>query len=123
MSKKILLVDDEEAILDLMSISLSKEGYVIDTALNGLQAIELMKGQDFDLMITDLLMPEMSGMSLIQQVAHDCPEMKIIAITGGGNVYAGNYLEQAITAGAISIIRKPFTLTDFLEGVQKVIDS
>jgi DNA-binding NtrC family response regulator len=119
---KILLVDDEKAILDLMALSLKKKGHSVMTALNGLVGCEVLAANSFDILITDLIMPEMSGIKLIEHVRHRYPEMKIIAVTGGGKVYSEDYLLQAITAGAQTIIRKPFTITGFLDGVQKVID-
>ncbi|NTU54550.1 MAG: response regulator [Chlorobiaceae bacterium] len=119
---RILLVDDEKAILDLMALSLKKRGHSVVTALNGLQGCALLADQVFDLMITDLIMPEMSGMSLIQHVTIHYPDMKVIAVTGGGKVHSEDYLLQALAAGAQAIIRKPFTISGFLDRVEKVLN-
>lgn len=119
---QILLVDDEKAILDLMAMSLKKRGYSVVMASNGLQGCALLAEEVFDLLITDLIMPEMSGMSLIQHVTIHYPDMKVIAITGGGKVHSEDYLLQALDAGARAIIRKPFTIKSFLEGVETVLN-
>lgn len=120
---RILLVDDEKAIVDLMALSLKKKGHSVMTASNGLKGCQILAEHVFDLLITDLIMPEMSGINLIENVSLLYPEMKVIAITGGGKVYTEDYLLQALTAGAQTIIRKPFTISAFLDAVQKVLDS
>jgi len=105
MPKRILIVDDEESMRDTLEIMLRKEGFEADSAESGAQALERIGEQDFDLVITDLKMPGMSGIELIEQLTVLRPDISIIVMTA----YATK--GQAITAlnlGASFFIEKPF---------------
>lgn len=80
--KKILLVDDEKSIRKTFRILIEKEGYSVSTAENAMQALQLMKTEDFDLVITDTIMPKMSGLELTKTIRKDNSNIPIIVITG-----------------------------------------
>ena len=120
---RILLVDDEPDILDLMAIFLEKHGDIVVKSTSAGTAIALLAGEFFDLVITDMVMPVMSGMELIRHVQAKSHGTKIIAISGGGKVLLDDYLDEAASAGACAILRKPFSMTDFLERVRYVMDA
>ena len=104
MTKKILVVDDEKSMRDTLHIMLEKEGFNVDTAFNGLDALEKFKKGHYDLVLTDLKMPEYNGIKLIEEITSQS-DTPIIIMTA----YATK--EEAIKAlnlGASFFIEKPF---------------
>ncbi|MCI0504920.1 MAG: response regulator, partial [Gammaproteobacteria bacterium] len=82
---RILVVDDEEHIANLIRDCLIAEGHEVITANNGLLAYHIIKKSDFDLLVTDIIMPEMDGLELIQKVKKIKPRTRIIAMSAGGD--------------------------------------
>ncbi|MFQ6110343.1 MAG: response regulator, partial [Candidatus Aminicenantales bacterium] len=68
---KLLIIDDERSILDLLSVVFRKEGYHVETALSASKALELIEKQDFDLVLSDIKLPEMSGMEILRRVKRE----------------------------------------------------
>lgn len=120
---RILLVDDEKDILDLMSDILESEGHTSISAPDGATAFALLKTQSFDLVITDMIMPGISGMNVIDHIRENCPGTRVIVISGGDKVMPGDYLEHAASSGSTVIIRKPFSLTEFMDSVRAVTNT
>lgn len=107
---KILIVDDDQIILDVMDLWLKSKGHSISQAHDGDEALDLLHAEDFDLMITDLIMPRTEGIQLILEVRRTHKVMGIIAISSGGkkgSEKAGNYLNAAEKLGADAILAKP----------------
>ena len=107
---RILIVDDERPITDLLASFLSSQGYFCETATNGRTALEMVSQNHFDVVITDIVMPEMDGITLIQKLSHQFPHLFIMVITG---CYDEKTMESAATAGAHEFIKKPFSLAEF----------
>ncbi len=104
MKGHILVVDDEQETCDLLELSLGRHGFKVTTSTNAQRALELVAEQDFDVVLTDLSMPEMSGLDLCERVLGTRPDMPVVVITGQGS------LETAIGAirvGAYDFITKP----------------
>ncbi len=104
MKGHILVVDDEQETCDLLEMSLGKHGFKVTASTNAARALELVAEQDFDVVLTDLSMPEMSGLDLCERVLGTRPNMPVVVITGQGS------LETAIGAlrvGAYDFITKP----------------
>jgi two-component system, NtrC family, response regulator HydG len=104
MKGHVLIVDDEQETCDLLEMSLVRHGFKVTTSTNALRALELVGSQDFDVVLTDLGMPEMSGLDLCERVLGTRPNMPVVVITGQGS------LETAIGAirvGAYDFITKP----------------
>jgi two-component system response regulator HydG len=104
MKGQILVVDDEQETCDLLEMALNRHGFKVTSSTNAQHALELVAEQDFDLVLTDLSMPEMSGLDLCERVLGTRPDMPVIVITGQGS------LETAIGAirvGAYDFITKP----------------
>lgn len=118
MRKKILVVDDEEAIRLALVKFLNLQGYDAQGAGDGTEAIELCKNQNYDLMITDLKMPSMSGIELIQQLKKLHPELVCIVMTAFGTI---ENAVQAIKSGAFHYVTKPFELDDVALLVEKAL--
>ena len=119
--QKILIVDDEPHILLMLKKMLEPSGYEIDLAANGVEGIELFKKSAEDLVITDIIMPEKEGLETIREMRRIKPDLKIIAMSGGGKVSADNYLEIARIFGASKIISKPFTKQEMITAVQELM--
>jgi YesN/AraC family two-component response regulator len=119
--QKILIVDDEPHILLMLKKMLEPSGYEIDLAANGNEGVELFRKSQADLVITDIIMPEKEGLETIREMRRIKPDLKIIAMSGGGKVSAENYLEIAKIFGASRIISKPFTKQEMVTAVQELI--
>lgn len=116
--QKILIIDDEPHILLMLKKMLERAGFEIDMASNGNEGLELFRKSPTDMVITDIIMPEKEGLETIREMKRMRPELKIIAMSGGGKVSAENYLEIAKIFGASRVISKPFTQKDMVSAVQ-----
>ncbi|HDI72977.1 MAG TPA: response regulator [Candidatus Altiarchaeales archaeon] len=121
MKEKILVVDDEKILLKTLDRLLSKEGYQVTTTDNSYDALDMVKKEFFDLIILDIRMPGMDGISLLKEIRKiqgDEEKSMVIIITG----YASEDAPiKAIKLGADDYIMKPFELDDFLHSVNKNI--
>ncbi len=121
MPKRILIVDDETQMLSLLEDMLSDE-YQIIKASNGAEALELAKQATIDLLVTDLVMPKMNGIDLIVAIRQSQPELKIIAISGGGGINGRfDYLPVAKLIGAGKILRKPFSPRELMQSIHDIL--
>lgn len=119
MSERILVVDDEQIIRESLSFVLKKEGYVVEEAANGKDAIERQEKNPFDIVITDIEMPEMRGMDLLEQITRRTPQTFVIIITAFGSLETA---VQALRKGAYDYILKPVDFDDLLYRVRKLIN-
>lgn len=129
---KVLIVDDEEDIRDALQMVLEREGYEVRIASNGSEAVELQRSEPVDVVITDIIMPEKDGVSTIKEIRQAFPEIRIIAISGGGGVESLDYRPEAITttaylaaakqAGADLTFTKPFERQDLIQAVGDLIN-
>lgn len=113
---KILVVDDDENILLSIKEILSQKGYLVDTAISGEEALQKLKEKFYNLIIIDIVLPDIDGLDLIEKVADTLPKMRKVVITG----YAS--LENAVKAlnlGANAYIMKPLSPIKLLEIVDK----
>jgi diguanylate cyclase (GGDEF)-like protein len=114
----ILVVDDEPQVCELISDSLISQGHKVDTASDGVEAIEKIKNGDFSVVVTDMDMPRMDGMQLIDYIIKNYSGIDIIAITG--HVMRYRYTE-VVEAGATDFITKPFTLNELEAKLNRLI--
>lgn len=113
----ILVVDDEEIIRNVLSDLLAREGYTVDTAVDGIDALEQFNQKSYNLIITDLTMPRLDGMGLLKQLKASEPELTVIVITA----YAT--LESAVSVireGAYDYIVKPFIIDEVLFKIRNI---
>jgi DNA-binding NtrC family response regulator len=101
----ILVIDDEEPILDSLRLNLAHAGYIISTAKNGEEGLALFDNGDFDLVLCDLQLPDMSGTDVLKKLKEKRPSVEVIIISGYGSV--ANAVE-ATKAGAFHFVEKPF---------------
>ncbi|MFX1266284.1 MAG: sigma-54-dependent transcriptional regulator [Promethearchaeota archaeon] len=115
---KILIVDDEKRMCDSLTVLLSHEGYETHTSLTGMEAVESLSRDDFDLVLLDMVMPDISGPEVMKHVRNLNPETPVIVITGYGS------LDSALKAmrwGAFDYMRKPLDFDELLVSVQKAV--
>lgn len=120
---RILIIDDEPHILLMLKKMLERAGYEIEIASDGSEGLRLFEAAKADLVITDIIMPEKEGLETIREMKRMQPDLKIIAMSGGGKISADNYLETATIFGASRIIEKPFTQGDMVSAVNELIGS
>ena len=104
MSRRILVVDDDESLRWVTQVQLERAGYDVAAAESGARALEMLRDAPFDLVITDLRMPGMSGLELLRQVRAEFPETTVILVTAFGSVETA---VEAMKAGAFDYITKP----------------
>ena len=117
----ILVVEDEPVILRVVSELLRDAGHEVTTAVNGAEAMKRARSAHFDLVITDLVMPEKEGIETIMDLRREFPTTKVIAMSGGGRGSAEVYLASAKSLGASRTLAKPFTSEEMLDAVSKVL--
>ncbi len=115
----IIVVDDEDIYLSLVSDALEDEGYAVVTASTGHEAATKISQQNIDLIITDIRMPNMTGIELLQQAREIKPNIGAIFMTGYANL---NSAKDAIKQGAYDYISKPFELSEIRAAVRKAAD-
>lgn len=115
---KILVVDDEESTRELFHTVLSDEGYHVTLANNGDEALTLFKTGSFDLVISDIIMPDTDGLQLLQEIRKTGPTVDVIITTGLGQVDA--YI-KAMSLGAVEYLNKPVRIHELKGIVQKVL--
>ena len=120
---EILVVDDDLAVLDVMSEMLRLEGHEVTVAENGADAVQCVNDAEFDLVITDLIMPEKEGLETIADIRRSKADLPIIAISGGGRLGPTDYLETARFIGANATLAKPFARQELLSTVESIFAS
>jgi len=115
--KRILVVDDEENTRLALTRLLSREGYEVNTAANGLEALSCLRNNPAELIITDLNMPEMNGLVFLRELNREYPASNVIMITAFGEVES--YLE-ALNLGAFEYLNKPLRLEELRKVMGKM---
>ena len=120
---RILVIDDEELIRYSIKRMLEEKGHTIDQAENGVEGTDLIKSRPYDLVITDIVMPKKEGLETILETREHNPDIKILAISGGGPTGRFDYLELAQQFGADAVIAKPFTTDQLHKAVADLLAS
>jgi DNA-binding NtrC family response regulator len=115
--KRILVVDDEENARIALSKILTREGYEVASAGNGYEALNYLRGKEVELIITDINMPEMNGLSFLRELSRSHPESNVIMITAYGEVES--YIE-AMNLGAFEYINKPVKIDELKKIIRKI---
>lgn len=118
---KILVIDDELQLCNLLKEMLEQQSYIVRIALNGKEGLKLLESETPDLVITDLFMPEKEGFETITEIRRRYPQLKIIAISGGGKTGSVELLTLAQRMGAHQTLMKPFSRSELLMAVEDVL--
>ena len=116
----ILIIDDEEIIRALLRSVLEAAGYEVTEAANGRIGLELYRQNPMDLVITDILMPELNGLDMLLELTREFLRAKVIAISGAGE--EKNVLDVAKLLGARQTFQKPFSVSKLLGAVRYELD-
>ena len=120
---KILIIDDDAAINLMLKTTLSLGGFEVDTASNGLEAKKLYATKNYDVIITDIIMPEQDGFEVILELRRLGLSKRIIAISGGGRTSANDYLTTAQHFDVAAVFPKPIDRKALLEKVHEIINT
>jgi diguanylate cyclase (GGDEF)-like protein len=113
----ILIVDDDESLLDILKTALSSEGYQCETALSFESAFKLINKIPFDILITDIRLPDIEGFELTKKAKEIRPDMAVIIMTAFIDEFS---YDSAIEVGASDFIKKPFTLKELIARIHHV---
>ena len=119
MAEKILIVDDEPDMLKLLSMTIQRKApYQVTTTNNPVEALELVKGGGFDLIISDLKMPGLDGIELLDAVKRLNPDIPVILMTAYGTIESAS---EAMEKGGFDFITKPFRIDQILFTIDRAI--
>ena len=116
--KKALVIDDEQIVLDSVSALLTDEGFEVDVSLDGRQGLDWAIERNYDVVLTDIRMPDIGGMKVLRDVKRINPALPVIMITGYASVESA---VQAMKLGAAEYIEKPFEPEQLLDAVSRAL--
>jgi two-component system, response regulator, stage 0 sporulation protein F len=118
---KILLVEDDDLVRDMLTQILQRASHTVVCATNGEEAAQYLKNETPDIMVTDIIMPKKSGITLISEVKNRHPNLEIIAISGGGRLDPTGYLDLSESLGASVSFEKPIDNTALLMAIDLLL--
>lgn len=118
---RVLLIDDEQMVRKIVRKMLERGGHEVTEAENGRLGLQQLKTATFDLVITDIIMPEMEGVETLMTVREQYPSVKVIAMSGGGRTGNIDFLSAAEKLGASAILHKPFTLEALSTAIEQTV--
>jgi len=119
----ILIIDDEPQIRSMLKLMLERDGYEVAEAPDGIEGIRVYRQKPADLVITDLIMPNKDGIGMIIDLKKEFPNVKIIAMSGGGLNKPEGYLKGAKKLGAACTLTKPIDRDEMLRAIKDVLQS
>ncbi|WP_286829729.1 MULTISPECIES: response regulator [Kordiimonas] len=119
MTLNICLIEDDPTIRKALSKVLEREGHFVAVCSNGREGLNIASSRRFDLVITDIIMPEVEGIEVIQKLRQHQPDLRIIAMSGGGRVGNTDFLEIAKSIGAHEVLYKPVTRTEVMQAIER----
>ena len=118
---RILIIDDEPQIRSMLTLMLERDGYEVIEAPDGVEGIKAYRQNPADLIITDLIMPNKDGIGMIIDLKKEFPDVKIIAMSGGGLNKPDGYLKGAKKLGASCTLTKPIDREEMLRAVKDIL--
>ena len=117
---KILVVDDEESIRDFLQIMLKRDGHLVSVCASGKEALKLCEKEEFSVLVTDIAMPEMNGIELLQKLKQKYPGIAVIVMTAHGSAESA---VQAMKLGAEDYLTKPFQIDEMRLAIENSLNS
>ena len=118
---RILVIDDDNNLRKLLRRVLESAGHEVIEASNGSLALDMQRKDPADLIITDIFMPEKDDTEFIMDMSIEFPKVKVIAMSGGGNIEGVDFLNLAENLGALKTFQKPFKQVDLLAAVKELL--
>jgi DNA-binding response OmpR family regulator len=116
---RILLIDDDAAIRKLIRMILEKAGFEVVEAADGKAGIRAYRNHGADVVLCDLFMPDLDGLEVIRGLCREFPDVKVIALSGGGFQGTVDMLPAARVLGAVAVLHKPFKLQEILAAIHQ----
>ena len=117
----IIIIDDEELVRATFRDLLEDMGYAVTEAVDGVQGLKALEAHPAEMVITDLLMPNKEGIETILELRNKNPNVKIIAVSGGGSTGRSNFLDMAKELGADKVFAKPVDINELADAVRTLI--
>ncbi len=118
MAQRLLYVDDEESLRTLVQSHLSLEGFDVETAANGHQAVTILQKQQFDLVLLDLRMPDGDGFEVLRFLNERGSQVPVIVLTGVDDV---SIASECVKLGAADYLTKPYNFHELIDSVERVL--
>jgi DNA-binding NtrC family response regulator len=115
---KILVIDDEPSVADALRIILEDDGHEVAVALTGLQGLELVRQRSFDVVVSDLRLPDITGLDVLDAICRGCPRCVVIIITSQNTT---NLLDESKVCAPFDVLQKPFFPEDVLRLVSAAL--
>jgi len=121
-SKRILVIEDDPFMRETLQDVVEDKGYYITTVANGKRGISLHEKEHYDLIITDVLMPDIDGLEVIMKIRQNFPQTKLLAVSGGGHISSKEYLMMARELGSNGVVQKPFNNDELVEKIASLLN-
>lgn len=120
---KVLVIEDDELARESVTLMLEENGYEVAMADDGDVGLEMFEKEEFDAVVTDLIMPQVNGMDVLMQIKQHKPGTRVLVISGGGRLTPLSYLDVAQKLGADDVLTKPFTANDLITSMKMIMSS
>ncbi len=118
---RILIIDDDESITSLLRTVFEREGHEVATASNGREGVRIFQSRPADLVVSDILMPEMDGLEALKELRRISPDLKLIAVSGGSQRLKMDVLRVAQLLGASAAFEKPYRIDALLASARTLL--
>ena len=118
MAKRILSVDDDHSVQDLVSMHLLLQGFEVKTAVDGEEAISILANEPFDLVLLDIEMPKVDGLEVLRYIKTHHIDVRIIMLTGADNLPA---LNECAKLGAFDYLPKPYNFHELMDSIDRLL--
>jgi CheY-like chemotaxis protein len=119
---RILVIDDDDLVRNTLVRMLERAGFDVAAAKNGREGLARFHSEPPDLIVTDVIMPELDGIETIMALRQESPGIPIIAVSGGGKTHAMQFLDVAHKLGADIILPKPFRQADLVSAIARLLE-
>lgn len=116
-----LIIEDDHQVRKMLTMTLERAGHAVDEAVDGQEGTEMCAQKTYDIIIADILTPRKEGLETILELRQEYPELKIIAVSGGGRVGPTMYLQTAKVFGADFTFEKPIDRRKLLEKIDELL--
>lgn len=119
--RRILVIDDEPQVRGFLEKVLMRAGYEVSTAKNGAEGLYIFEIEPFDLILTDIFMPDQDGLEVLRDLTHKAPDIPVIVTSGGSPDMPQDFLKFAKALGADVTLPKPFDQAQLLDAIERLL--
>ncbi len=119
---RILVIDDDVMLQGMLKVTLQRLGHEVEQAYDGVEGVQSCQLSPPDIVLTDILMPNQDGLQTIRELRHACPEVKIIAMSGGSQIFSDmDALPFSVRLGARRVLYKPFDCSELSDALHEAV--